>query len=35
MKIKVQFDINLASTRIAGLRLSSQMLNLAANIFGN
>lgn len=31
---KVQFEINLASTRIAGLRLSSQMLNLAANIFG-
>lgn len=31
---KVQFEINLASARIAGLRLSSQMLNLAANIFG-
>ena len=31
---KVQFEINLASIRIAGLRLSSQMLNLAANIFG-
>jgi len=31
---KVLFEINLASTRIAGLRLSSQMLNLAANIFG-
>ncbi len=31
---KVLFEINLASTRIAGLRLSSQMLNLAANVFG-
>ena len=31
---KVLFEINLASARIAGLRLSSQMLNLAANIFG-
>ena len=31
---KVLFEINLASTRKAGLRLSSQMLNLAANIFG-
>lgn len=31
---KVLFEINLASTRKAGLRLSSQMLNLAANVFG-
>ena len=31
---KVLFEINLASTRKAGLRMSSQMLNLAANIFG-
>ncbi len=31
---KVLFEINLASTRKAGLRLSSQMLNLATNIFG-
>ena len=31
---KVLFEINLASARMAGLRLSSQMLNLAANIFG-
>jgi hypothetical protein len=31
---RVLFEINLASARIAGLRLSSQMLNLAANIFG-
>lgn len=31
---KVLFEINLASTRNAGLHLSSQMLNLAANIFG-
>lgn len=31
---KVLFEINLASARVAGLRLSSQMLNLAANIFG-
>ncbi len=31
---KVLFEVNLASARIAGLRLSSQMLNLAANIFG-
>jgi hypothetical protein len=28
------FEVNLASTRQAGLKLSSQMLNLAANIFG-
>ena len=34
VKNKVQFDIDLASTRMAGLRLTSQMLNLAANIFG-
>ncbi len=32
---KMLFEVNLASTRQAGLRLSSQMLNLAANIFGN
>ena len=31
---RVLFEINIASARIAGLRLSSQMLNLAANIFG-
>jgi hypothetical protein len=31
---KILFEVNLASTRKAGLRLSSQMLNLAANIFG-
>lgn len=31
---RVLFEINLASARIAGLRLSSQMLNLAANILG-
>lgn len=31
---RVVFEINLASARIAGLRLSSQMLNLAANVFG-
>jgi hypothetical protein len=31
---KMLFEVNLASTRNAGLRLSSQMLNLAANIFG-
>ncbi len=31
---KMLFEVNLASTRQAGLRLSSQMLNLAANIFG-
>ncbi len=31
---KVLFEVNLASARITGLRLSSQMLNLAANIFG-
>jgi hypothetical protein len=31
---KVLFEVNLASTRKAALRLSSQMLNLAANIFG-
>lgn len=31
---KVLFEVNLASARKAGLRLSSQMLNLAANIFG-
>ena len=31
---KVLFEINLASTRIAGLQLSSQMLNLATNVFG-
>jgi hypothetical protein len=28
------FEVNLAATRKAGLRLSSQMLNLAANVFG-
>ena len=31
---KMLFEVNLASTRQAGLRLSGQMLNLAANIFG-
>jgi hypothetical protein len=31
---RMLFEVNLASTRKAGLRLSSQMLNLAANIFG-
>jgi hypothetical protein len=31
---RMLFEVNLASTRQAGLRLSSQMLNLAANIFG-
>lgn len=31
---RVLFEINLVSARIAGLSLSSQMLNLAANIFG-
>lgn len=31
---KMQFEVNLASTRQAGLRLSSQMLNLAANVLG-
>lgn len=31
---KMLFEVNLASTRRAGLRLSSQMLNLAANVFG-
>jgi hypothetical protein len=31
---RILFEVNLASTRKAGLRLSSQMLNLAANIFG-
>jgi hypothetical protein len=31
---KMLFEVNLASTRKAGLRLSSQMLNLAANVFG-
>lgn len=31
---KMLFEVNLASTRQAGLRLSSQMLNLASNIFG-
>ena len=31
---KMLFEVNLASTRKAELRLSSQMLNLAANIFG-
>jgi hypothetical protein len=31
---KVLFEVNLASTRKAALRLSSQMLNLAANVFG-
>jgi hypothetical protein len=31
---KMLFEVNLASTRQAGLRLSSQMLNLAANVFG-
>jgi hypothetical protein len=31
---KMLFEVNLASTRKAGLRLSSQMLNLATNIFG-
>jgi hypothetical protein len=31
---KMLFEVNLASTRQAGLKLSSQMLNLAANVFG-
>jgi hypothetical protein len=31
---KILFEVNIASTRKAGLRLSGQMLNLAANIFG-
>jgi hypothetical protein len=31
---KVLFEVNLASTRKAELRLSGQMLNLAANVFG-
>jgi hypothetical protein len=31
---RVLFEVNLASTRKAELRLSSQMLNLATNIFG-
>ncbi|MDO8990381.1 MAG: YfiR family protein [Sideroxyarcus sp.] len=31
---KMLFEVNLASTRKADLRLSGQMLNLAANIFG-
>ncbi len=31
---RVLFEVNLATTRKAGLRLSSQMLNLAANIVG-
>jgi hypothetical protein len=34
-KNKILFDVNIASTRKAGLRLSGQMLNLAAHIFGN
>ncbi len=31
---RVVFEVNLATTARAGLRLSGQMLNLAANIFG-
>lgn len=31
---KMLFEVNLASTRKAELRLSGQMLNLAANVFG-
>jgi hypothetical protein len=31
---RMLFEVNLASTRKAGLRLSSQMLNLAVNVFG-
>lgn len=31
---RMLFEVNLASTRKAGLRLSGQMLNLAANVFG-
>ena len=31
---KMLFEVNLAATRQAGLRLSGQMLNLASNIFG-
>jgi hypothetical protein len=31
---RMLFEVNLATTRKAGLRLSSQMLNLATNIFG-
>ncbi|HLP96819.1 MAG TPA: YfiR family protein [Sideroxyarcus sp.] len=31
---KMLFEVNLASARKAGLQLSGQMLNLAANIFG-
>jgi hypothetical protein len=33
-KGKMRFEVNLASTRKAGLQISSQMLNLATNIFG-
>ena len=31
---RMLFEVNLASTRKAGLQISSQMLNLATNIFG-
>jgi len=31
---RMLFEVNLAATRKAGLRLSGQMLNLSANIFG-
>ncbi|MBI5890008.1 MAG: YfiR family protein [Nitrosomonadales bacterium] len=31
---RMLFEVNLAATRKAGLQLSGQMLNLAANIFG-
>jgi hypothetical protein len=31
---RMLFEVNLASTRKAGLRLSGQMLNLASNVFG-
>ncbi len=31
---RMLFEINLASARRAGLQLSSQMLNLAANVYG-
>ncbi|MBI5007895.1 MAG: YfiR family protein [Nitrosomonadales bacterium] len=31
---KLLFEVNLASTRKAGLQLSGQMLNLSANVFG-
>jgi hypothetical protein len=33
-KDKILFEVNITTTRKAGLRLSGQMLNLAAHIFG-